>query len=56
MEENPGYPGLRVKKLKGTNDIWEARVSKRLRITFNMTVDTITILNVGEHDKVLKKP
>ena len=53
---NPRYPGLHVKKMEGHRSIWEARPSDRLRMTFEMTGDTIIMRNVGEHDKVLKKP
>ena len=53
---NPRYPGLHVKKMEGHRSIWEARPSDRLRVTFEMTGDSITLRNVGEHDKVLKKP
>ena len=53
---NPRYPGLHVKKMEGHRSIWEARPSDRLRMTFEMTGDTIIMRNVGEHDRVLKKP
>jgi mRNA-degrading endonuclease RelE of RelBE toxin-antitoxin system len=53
---NPRYPGLHVKKMEGHRSIWEARPSDRLRMTFEMMGDIITLRNVGEHDKVLKKP
>lgn len=53
---NPRYPSLHVKKMEGHRSIWEARPSDRLRMTFEMSGDTITMRNVGEHDKVLKKP
>ena len=33
---NIRYPALRAKKVKGTENIWEARVSRSLRITFQM--------------------
>lgn len=56
LGKNMRYPGLHVKKMEGRKNIWEARSSKRLRMTFEMTGETIVIRNVGEHDKVLKKP
>ena len=55
LGDNPKHPGLRVKKMEGRKNIWEARPSKRLRMTFEMTGETIIIRNVGEHDKVLKR-
>ena len=53
---NPRYPGLHVKKMEGRRDTWDARPSKRLRMTFEMGKETILLRNVGEHDKVLKSP
>jgi mRNA interferase RelE/StbE len=50
------YPSLRVKKIKGTNNIWEARVSLSLRITFQIHNDTIMLRNIGHHDEALKNP
>ncbi len=52
--DDPKYPGLRVKKLKGRPGVWEARPFKRLRLIFEMSGEAITVRNVGEHDKVLK--
>ncbi len=56
LGDNPKHPSLRVKKMKGRKNIWEARPSKRLRMTFAMSGETIFMRNVGEHDKVLKRP
>ncbi|MBI2957803.1 MAG: hypothetical protein HYY32_03065 [Chloroflexi bacterium] len=56
LADNPKHPGLRVKKMEGRKNIWEARSSKRLRMTFEMAGETIVMRNVGEHDKVLKRP
>jgi mRNA interferase RelE/StbE len=56
LGDNPGHPGLRVKKMEGRQNIWEARPSRRLRMTFDMAGETIVMRNVGEHDKVLKRP
>ena len=56
LGDNPKHASLRVKKMEGRKNIWEARPSKRLRMTFEMTGETIIMRNVGEHDKVLKRP
>ena len=56
LGDNPKYPGLRVKKMEGRKSTWEARPSKRWRMTFEMAGEIIVMRNVGEHDKVLKKP
>jgi mRNA interferase RelE/StbE len=50
------HPGLRVKKAQGTSDIWEARASHSLRLTFEVHEDLLILRNVGPHDQVLKKP
>ena len=56
LGDNPNHPGLRVKKMEGRKNIWEARPSRRLRMTFENTGEIIFMRNVGEHDKVLKRP
>jgi mRNA interferase RelE/StbE len=50
------HPSLRVKRIKGTQGIWEARASKSLRITFETEGDALILRNVGQHDQALKKP
>jgi mRNA interferase RelE/StbE len=50
------YPGLRVKKIKGTESIWEARVSLSIRMTFQIVGDTIILRNIGRHDETLGRP
>ncbi|MFH1857258.1 MAG: hypothetical protein ABH836_08585 [Candidatus Omnitrophota bacterium] len=54
MEKDFMYPSLQVKKIKGTKDIWEARVSKSIRLTFNFEEDVVIFRTVGEHD-ILKR-
>ena len=56
LGENLRHPSLRVKKMEGRRDIWEARPSKRLRMTFELVKGTVIMRNLGEHDKVLKSP
>ena len=55
MEQNLRHPGLRVKRMQGTADIWEARVTASSRITFNLEGERILLRTVGDHD-VLKHP
>lgn len=56
MVEDLRYPSLCVKKMRTGRNIWEARASIKIRLTFEMTKDLILLRNVGEHDKVLKNP
>ena len=50
------YPALRVKKMQGVEHIWEARVSRSLRMTFQIEGDTIVLRNIGRHDEILERP
>jgi len=56
LGDNPKYSSLYVKKMEGCRNIWEARSSKRVRMTFEMKGNVILLRNVGEHDRVLKNP
>ena len=53
---NVNYPSLRVKKIKGTDKLWEARASHSLRITFEIDSNTIVLRYIGHHDQTLKQP
>lgn len=50
------YPGLRVKRVQGTDGIWEMRAGRDIRITFEISEDAYTLRNVGHHDATLRKP
>lgn len=50
------HPSLRVKRVKGTQAIWEARVSRSVRMTFEMHGDLIVLRNVGKHDEAIGRP
>lgn len=52
---NMRHPSLRVKKMEGTKDIWEASVTKSYRITFNLLEDCLILRRIGTHD-ILRKP
>lgn len=56
MTENPRHPSLHAKKIQGVSGIWEARVDRQYRLSFEMTGDTIYLRVVGNHDDVLKHP
>ena len=53
LAQNPAYPSLRVKKMQGLKDIWEASMTMSYRLTFQRAGDTIILRRVGTHD-VLK--
>lgn len=50
------YPGLSVKKMKGVQRLWEARVSRSLRMTFEIEGDTTILRNIGRHEETLERP
>ena len=51
------HPSLRVKKIKGTGSIFEARVDRDVRFTFEFGAGREIVLRVvGPHDPTLKKP
>jgi len=56
LEIDMHYPALRVKKIQGTENIWEARVSLSLRMTFQLQGSTLILRNIGQHDETLKRP
>ncbi len=52
---NPRHPSLRTKKMAGFDDIWEARITRDHRFTFQLFGDVWLIRRVGPHD-ILKNP
>jgi mRNA interferase RelE/StbE len=53
--ENPPHPSLRSKKIKGHPNIWEGRVTKSYRFTFQISGEISLLRRVGTHD-ILKTP
>lgn len=52
---NPSHPSLRVKKIKGTEKIWEMSVTMNYRITFEVWEHEIYLRRIGTHD-ILNRP
>jgi len=50
------HPGLQAKRVKGTADIFEARVDYQYRMTYQRRGDWLIMRNIGPHDNVLDKP
>ena len=53
--ENPHHPSLGLKKIKGHPNIWEGRVTKSYRFTFQISGEIYLLRRVGTHD-ILKTP
>jgi mRNA-degrading endonuclease RelE of RelBE toxin-antitoxin system len=53
--ENPHHPSLHLKKIKGHSNIWEGRITKSYRFTFQISGEIYLLRRVGTHD-ILKTP
>ena len=53
---NPRHPSLHTKKIKGAAAIWEGRVTRDYRFTFQVVGDTCILRRIGKHDETLRKP
>ena len=56
MSENPHHPSLRTKKVQGTENIFECRITMAIRMTWQYEGNSILLRLIGDHDEVLKKP
>jgi len=56
LSMNVNYPSLHTKKMKGFRNIWETRIDKNYRMTFEIINDTIFLRVVGNHEEALNKP
>ena len=52
LQSNPAHPSLGHKKMAGQEDIFEIRVSKNYRITYQRIDDTAYLRKVGTHNLV----
>ncbi len=55
LVNDPFHPSLRVKKMKGTESIWEMSITMNCRLTFENRTDEILLRKIGTHD-VLGNP
>lgn len=56
LASNPRHPSLRLKKVRGAQDVWEARVDGDHRMTLQIENDCYVMRNIGKHDDVLGSP
>ena len=54
--QNLHHPSLRIKKMKGVKNIWEARVTKDYRFSFEIRGDAYILRRVSKHNEVLRRP
>jgi mRNA-degrading endonuclease RelE of RelBE toxin-antitoxin system len=55
LATNPHHPSLRVKRIQGHPRIWEARVIRSYRLTFEWAGEELVLRRVGTHD-ILRTP
>jgi mRNA-degrading endonuclease RelE of RelBE toxin-antitoxin system len=55
LQQNPHYPSLNTKKMKYPGDIWEGRITRSYRFTYQVAENTYILRRVGVHD-ILKNP
>ena len=53
--DNPQHPSLQVKKMEGFRNLWEGRMTRSYRFTFQIQGDTYILRRVGTHD-ILRRP
>ncbi len=49
------HPSIRAKKIKGAQDIWEGRIDKFHRFTFQINANEIILRSIGPHDITKKR-
>ncbi len=55
FQENPRQPSLRIKKMQDPRNIWEGRISRGYRFTFQIEEEDCLLRRLGTHD-ILKTP
>jgi len=53
--DNPHHPSIRIKKIKGYPKIWEGRITKNYRFTFQIEGEIYILRRIGSHN-ILKTP
>lgn len=56
LTEDVGYPSLRVHRIQGTDHLFEARVDRSYRLSFQFEGQDILLRNVDNHDECLRHP
>lgn len=53
--QNMRHPSLRVKKVRGYEDVWEGSITMNYRFFFRRSKDKYVLLRVGTHNELLGK-
>jgi len=54
--DNPKHLSLQSKKMQGTEYIFESRINRSIRFTWQYMGEAIVLRNIGYHDPTLKNP
>ena len=52
--KDPRYPSLQIKKMEGSQNIWELRVSDSYRITFQISEDILILRRIVDDDEYIR--
>lgn len=55
FQENPRHPALQIKKMQDPRDIWEGRITRGYRFTFQLDEEVCLLRRLGPPD-ILKTP
>lgn len=56
LESDFRHPGLRSHRIKGYDDIYEAHIDQKYRMTYERRSNVLIMRNVDNHDECLKNP
>ena len=56
LDENQRYPSLHVKRIQGTDKLYEGRIDRKYRFSFEFDGEDILLRNVDNHDECFKNP
>lgn len=60
LAEDMRHPSLHIKKIQGTENIWEGRIDRQYRFTFHFESEggqtVLVFRNIDHHDECLKNP
>jgi mRNA-degrading endonuclease RelE of RelBE toxin-antitoxin system len=56
LAENPRHSSLRIKRIQGTEKIYEGRIDLKYRFSFEFDNEDILLRNIDNHDECLKNP
>jgi mRNA interferase RelE/StbE len=52
---DPNHPSLRIKRMSGTERIWEMSITMNYRLTFELDEQWVLLRRIGTHD-ALRRP